>query len=481
MHYGMAKSLLESGNDAVFFSLFGLISFVLMLVGSVFMAQTQIFEAKDNELLLSMPIPPRYIFLSRIISLAVVNLVYESVISIPCFVLYCIFGQVTVLGVVSFIILSLVLPLFSMAITILFAWMLSSITARVRHKTAFQMALSILLIGLWYAFYMVLSNGGIASNMQWALSVSLIKWFSEGIASANMLYVLYFVLVGVGAFALVCFVLSLNFIKITTMNKGAPKAVYKEKKSKVKGASSALLRREFRRFTSSSTYMLNCGFGLIFILAIAVFAIVKSDSLPVISLGKNFPIDVSVLFALGIIFIQSSTPISAPSVSFEGKSLWIIQSLPVRGADVLRAKVLMHVLAEAPVTLISSAIIAVIFHSDVLSTVFVLIAPFLMCLFIAVLGVFVNLKFPRFDWDNEAMIVKRGASVGITMGIGYAVTFLPVIAVMIPIFAGAAGDVVMSIMKISMITFPSALAIATILMYSNIVRRGNEKFTLLGQ
>ena len=42
----------------LYFTLYALMSFVLMFIGSVFMAKSQLFEAQDNELLLAMPVPP---------------------------------------------------------------------------------------------------------------------------------------------------------------------------------------------------------------------------------------------------------------------------------------------------------------------------------------------------------------------------------------------------------------------------------------
>ena len=39
-----------------------LVASLLCVIGSVFTAKTQIFESKDNELLLAMPIPPKYIY-----------------------------------------------------------------------------------------------------------------------------------------------------------------------------------------------------------------------------------------------------------------------------------------------------------------------------------------------------------------------------------------------------------------------------------
>lgn len=57
------------GLDWLYFALFAVADLALMFIFSVFTAKSQLFEAKDNELLLSMPIPPRQILTSRLVML----------------------------------------------------------------------------------------------------------------------------------------------------------------------------------------------------------------------------------------------------------------------------------------------------------------------------------------------------------------------------------------------------------------------------
>jgi ABC-2 type transport system permease protein len=74
----VAQPYFEAGLSWLYFSFFGLTAFALMFVGSVFTAKSQLFEAKDNELLLSMPLQPRDILGSRMAALVLLNfLVFE--------------------------------------------------------------------------------------------------------------------------------------------------------------------------------------------------------------------------------------------------------------------------------------------------------------------------------------------------------------------------------------------------------------------
>ena len=57
--------LCEMGLTWLYFAMAGTMALALSMLGSVFMTQAQLYDAKDNERLLSMPIPPKYILLTR--------------------------------------------------------------------------------------------------------------------------------------------------------------------------------------------------------------------------------------------------------------------------------------------------------------------------------------------------------------------------------------------------------------------------------
>jgi len=65
----LAAAFFPAGLGWLYFAMFAIMAFALMFIGSVFTAKSQLFEAKDNELLLSMPVPPGMILLSRMAAL----------------------------------------------------------------------------------------------------------------------------------------------------------------------------------------------------------------------------------------------------------------------------------------------------------------------------------------------------------------------------------------------------------------------------
>ena len=63
------------GLDWLYFAMLCIMSFGLMFIGSVFTAKAQLFEAKDNDLLLSLPLKTGHILLSRMFMLMVSSVV----------------------------------------------------------------------------------------------------------------------------------------------------------------------------------------------------------------------------------------------------------------------------------------------------------------------------------------------------------------------------------------------------------------------
>ena len=113
------------------------------------------------------------------------------------------------------------------------------------------------------------------------------------------------------------------------------------------------------------------------------------------------------LLALG----SSMILISTPSISLEDRNLWIVQSLPVRGAHVLLAKVSSHMIISTPVIIICSLILSIGFKISVINSILLLVSSVVTSAFFAYFGMLLGLLFPKFDWQNENVAVKQGFAI----------------------------------------------------------------------
>ena len=68
MAYGLSTALVSAGHSWMYFLIMSSVAIVMGVFGSVFSTYSSLYLATDNDLLLSMPIPVRYIMASRLSS-----------------------------------------------------------------------------------------------------------------------------------------------------------------------------------------------------------------------------------------------------------------------------------------------------------------------------------------------------------------------------------------------------------------------------
>ena len=173
--------------------------------------------------------------------------------------------------------------------------------------------------------------------------------------------------------------------------------------------------------------MLNCGLGILFMPAAAVFVIIKADFLRSLSaelLGDRAGA-VGIVIAAALCLIASMNDMTSPSVSLEGKSLWVVQSLPVSPQSVLRAKIEMHLWLTSVPALFFSVCAVIALRPDALSAVVAIVFPQLFILLFACFGLFLNINMPNLSWTNETVPIKQSLPVLLSLfgGWGFAVLF----------------------------------------------------------
>lgn len=172
-----------------------------------------------------------------------------------------------------------------------------------------------------------------------------------------------------------------------------------------------------KRFTSSANYMLNCGLGTVMIVVAAGAMLIKGPSVIVV-MNKLFKDEVGiipVLFCLALCSIAGMNDITAPSITLEGKNIWIPQSLPVKPWQVLWAKLKVHLsLTMVPVLLCCISAIIVV-KPNIMIGVLMIVLPLLYVLFTACFGLIANLFFPNLNWTTEIAAVKQNMVVLVSM------------------------------------------------------------------
>ena len=426
MFVNIAGPFRQMGLGWLYFSMAALMGFALMFIGSVFTAKAQLYEAKDNDLLLSLPIKPAYVLLSRMFMLWVLSLVMELLVAIPALVAWQGSGGFGGAELAWFIVIFiLLLPFLALAVSALFGWILSLVSTRIGgNKSLITVALSLIFLVAYMYF---------AANMETLLSelamnpggaarapgaVAVLKWIGDACAAGSLAAGLKVAAVIIVCFGAVYFVLAKSFVRTATDRRGGGKRKAAVLNAKARSTDSALFSRELSRLLSSPGYLLNCGLGAFLAPIGAVVLLIKGGELLAMPGFEGYPDLFALLFLAALCMMSSMCIVSAPSVSLEGKSLWVARSLPVSTRAVLSAKLRLHYVVSLPSILIAAVLICVLIKPRGLMLLYYFALPGLTSVFLGLLGLTANLRHPKLDYVNETQAVKSSVAVMITMFTG---------------------------------------------------------------
>lgn len=277
----LCQPLLQAGIGWLYFTIMGMIALALGIFGSIFNTFASLYQAKDNDLLLSLPIPIRAILLVRLSGVYVMGLLYGSIVTIPAIIVYVMTaGAGAVLGGIVWLFL---ISLCNLILSCILGWVVAKINSRLRNKSLLTVVVSLAFLGGYYYVWfqanhllqmLIINSMMVGAKIKGAVyPLYLLGRVGEGdIVSALLCAAVLF-----AAAALVYRILSYNFVKMTASSSGKQHTRYREKRLRRKSCMGALLTREVRRFLSSSTYMLNCSLGTLFLVAASVFLLVKGN------------------------------------------------------------------------------------------------------------------------------------------------------------------------------------------------------------
>lgn len=411
------------GLDWLYYMLMGGAAILFGALGSVFTTYASLYLAKDNDQLLSLPIPVQHIILSRLMGVYLMGLFYSAAIAIPAAVvglIQCGFSLPRLIGGLVWVLL---ISLIVLCLSTLLGWVVARISVKLKNRSFIIALLSLLFLGLYYVVYFRMMK-------RLPELISGVIQFGEDIRdTANPLYVfgrtgegdwlsMLLCLAAVGLIlSLIWLLLKKSFLSIATASVAGKKAVYREKTARQSSVGAALLRKEWMRFTSSASYMLNCGLGVVFLLGLGVFLLIKGkEYLDVITnvlpaLAEMLP----VLICAACCLMGSTVNLSAPSVSLEGRSIWQLRSLPVTAWQVLQAKLLLHLAVALPPALFCAGIAVTLVPATVAQKLLILAVTLLFMLSFGLLGLALGVKMANLNWSNENQPIKQSAPVGITL------------------------------------------------------------------
>lgn len=422
--HSLCAPFAAAGMEWLYFTIMAMVAIVLGAFGSVFNTYSSLYLAKDNDLLLSMPIPVRTILLSRLLSVYLMGLLYSGVVLLPAMIVYWVTVSAAPAALAGGLLLFALVTIFVLTLSCALGWVVAKISLKLKHRSITVVLTSLLFLSAYYFVYFKAQSflSELVTNAAYygaqirgkAYPLYLIGRAGAGDGPA-MAVVTAVVLV---LFVLLFWLLSRSFLRIATASGSTVRRVYREKTAVQRGTGTALLARELRHFGGNPSYMLNCGLGILLMPLGGTALLWKRDLLDVLQPMVGGQGIALILCAL-VCLLASMNLMAAPSVSLEGRTLWLVQSLPVRPWQVLRAKLQLQLVLTAVPALIAAVCAAVAAARPVGETILLLAVPLGYVLLLALFGLFAGLKLPNLTWTNEITPIKQGGSVMLALFGGF--------------------------------------------------------------
>lgn len=232
----LASVLLPAGLDWLYFASMGLTALLVSVLASAFTSYSGLFQSRDNELLLSLPIPPAVIFGVRVSTVYLACLIYLLMAWVPAVGCYGLLAAHPLAGVLCSIPMALVLAGAACILAVLLGWAVALANDRARHKSLVTVVCSLVFFALYYAGFLRVQemlDDLLADAAQSGAALARAAWplrLLGGAAAGELPALVGLVLGTVLCFAAFCKLLEKPYLRRMTARKGTARTAYHARK-----------------------------------------------------------------------------------------------------------------------------------------------------------------------------------------------------------------------------------------------------------
>lgn len=193
--------------------------------------------------------------------------------------------------------------------------------------------------------------------------------------------------------------------QISSERKSQQKQLFREKTKLY-----SLLIREIKRYFSIPVYVINTMLGIVLLLLFTVYSCFSSNQIFRYAemIGSVFKVQntkILLIYALSLLIVLSNT--TCASISIEGKNRDVLKAFPISLRELLTAKYLFHLSMTIPVICIAALVMEIVFQMNIAEMILCLALPITVSASAGMLGLFLNLLLPNYDWENVTYIIKQ--------------------------------------------------------------------------
>ena len=410
--------------EVLVFIFMGIGALVGGLLFTTFAVKGVVFGGKDNDLLLSMPVSSTVLMASRVTAIYLENLVFSLFVLLPAGVVCLLTTQsgagFSLLFWLRLVIAALALPLLDTALSVLLGALVAFLSTKAAGGALGQnIVMGVYLAAVFYFSFnlsgmlqeLSANAAGVQDSLVWAAPI---LWMGEGIMGDWGLLLAFAACCAI-PFVLVVLGLGRVYRKaVTAFQARAARNDYRLSAQSASGQKKALLMKEARRFFGTPMYFWNAGLGLVMLLAGGAAALVMRDDLR--EMVRIVGPSIAMPMAGAVIgFCLCSCVITAPSISIEGRYLWILREAPIKEDTLLWIKVGFQLLASLPCTVFAVVCITAALELPLWQGAALLAAAVIFATGQAMFGMLVGLAFPKLDAVNETVVIKQSLATMLAM------------------------------------------------------------------
>lgn len=439
--YSFAKELAPFKLTFIMLTIFLIAVVFLNFMETIYKSQGMLFDAKDNDLLFSLPIKKSTILFVRMFKLIAFQYIFNFLFIVPAFGVYVYFEHPRFIFYLMSFIMYLMLPLIPITIGSILGYFIKLIASKFKFKKIIQTILSfIIFFGIYYvcmnieSFFSDIVGKATSINDMIVRLYYPIGTYISLINKFDFITFIKFMLVNIIPFGIFIIIGQMFYFKIISNSKNAAvsKKNNKNKKIKVSKPIVSLTKKELKRYLSSSVYMFNTSFGLILLVVMTFILCFKgkeaiNNILSMYDLQNTLSINLTYYFI--VLFSLLMTSITSSSISLEGKTINITKSLPISFKTIFNSKILYCYVIEMPFVLISIIIFTIFLKPSILFILFIFLMAIIIIGLTSIIGLIVNLKYPKLSFTNDTEVVKQSMSAMISVFIGMGLLFTSIVLI----------------------------------------------------
>ena len=278
----MAISFKQIGMTNLIVLMGFVMSQIMILITTIPSVESSLFSSKDYEILMSLPIKPKDIIVSKLLVLLLLSYLVTFLMAFSSVLCYVIIDNLSIIVLLKGLFATLISPLISFSLSIIVSLVITKISLNFKYKKLISTILSLIFILAVVIIMLFVSR--VDGDDYTQIYNTYIKVFSrlsypgyllfQSIISNFMYSILVFV-ISIVVFLLTILYVSINYNKIIYKIKAKKEVKEKSQKNKINTKLISLIKLEIKKYFSIPNYVLNTLVGPILGLVFLVFFIIN--------------------------------------------------------------------------------------------------------------------------------------------------------------------------------------------------------------